>query len=110
MKKLKTILLYSFYILSLIYILFYLKNNNIKTKYNNENKIIGLVTHIKINDNYMVITLKGKEKIECFYYNIDKNIKIGDKVLLKGTLNKPKKNTNFNLFNYKNYLLSKKIY
>ena len=110
MKKLKIVLLYSFYIISFFYILFYLQNKIIPTKYKNENKISGIINNIKIKDNYMSIELLGKEKIECFYYKIDEKLKIGDKVFIYGTLNKPNENTNVNLFNYRNYLLSRKIY
>ena len=35
---------------------------------------------------------------------------MGDKIKAVGTLNKLKSNTNFNLFNYKNYMLSKNTY
>jgi len=44
------------------------------------------------------------------YYNVDYNINLGDKVKIIGNLNELKGNTNFNLFNYKNYMLSKNTY
>ena len=37
------------------------------------------------------------------------NINIGSTIKVNGRVKKPSSNTNFNLFNYKNYLLSKKI-
>ena len=52
---------------------------------------------------------KAKEKILVNIY--DKvDFKIGDKVKVYGSLILPSKNRNFYTFNYKNYLLSKKIY
>ena len=110
MKKLKMILLYSFYIISIIYIMLYLKNNVVLSKYNKETKITGIINNFKIKNNYIEIELIAKEKIICFYHNNDIKFKLGDTIMVIGELVKPNKNTNFNLFNYNNYLLSKKIY
>lgn len=111
MKKLKIILLFSFIILiplSFIY--------NSKSKYSNETEIKGIVNSYKIDGNELKIELLAKEKIIAYYYfktEEEKNsftINLGDEVLLEGNLKEPSNNTNFNLFNYKKYLLSKKIH
>ena len=107
LKKLKIILLFSLIIF--IYV-FYITHNNIyNSKYSNETIIEGIVNNYKIKDNKIEIELIGKEKV-LVKYNEQLDIKLGDKIKLYGTLMKPNNNTNFNLFNYNNYLKSKKIY
>mgnify|MGYP004617216691 FL=1 len=54
------------------------------------------------------IWVKGKEKVLVNYYS-DINISYGDYIYVYGVFKKPKENGNFNLFNYKRYLLSNKI-
>lgn len=104
MKKLKIVLLFSI----LVYVGIILKNKIYFSKYNNETEIIGVVTKISKKENYAKIELKAKEKILCTYNgNID--LELGMKLKLKGKLQNIKENTNFNLFNYKEYMLSKKI-
>ncbi len=113
MKKLKIILLFS---LTIVLInTFYIVNNNIyKSKYDiNTNNVIGYVQDYKIKNNKLTIELKGKEKVLAIFYLKDNetiDIKYGDYLKLTGSFKVPDKNTNFNLFNYKNYLKSKKIY
>ena len=104
MKKLKIILLFSV----LLYISFITKNEIYFTKYKNENEIIGIVTKVNNYDNYSKLEIKSKEKILCIY-NSNIDIKLGTKIKITCILKEPGANTNFNLFNYKNYLLSKKI-
>lgn len=104
MKKLKIVLLFSI----LIYLGIILKNKIYFSKYTNETEIIGIVTKIEKKENYTKIELKAKEKILCTY-NGDIEINLGMKLKLKGELQNIKENTNFNLFNYKEYMLSKKI-
>ena len=105
MKKLKIILL-----LSIILFITYKIYHKPVTKYKNETNIIGTIKSIKYKEDYTIITLKSKEKILVYLYEINKDIKLGDTLYLKGNFKNIKKNTNFNTFNYKNYLLSKKIY
>lgn len=54
------------------------------------------------------IWVKGKEKVLVNYYS-DINVSYGDYIYVYGVFKKPKENGNFNLFNYKRYLLSNKI-
>ena len=104
MKKLKIILLFSI----LIYVVIITNNNIYKTKFNDEKGIIGIVNKVTIKDSYTSIELLSKEKILCTI-NKELNIKLGTKIKVVGELKKPNINTNYNLFNYRNYLLSKKI-
>jgi len=104
LKKLKIILLFSI----LLYISFIIKNEIYFIKYKNENEIIGIVTKVNNYDNYSKLEIKSKEKILCIY-NSNIDIKLGTKIKITGILKEPDTNTNFNLFNYKKYLLSKKI-
>ena len=95
-----------------------ISNNYYTSKYNiNTNKIIGTVSSLKIDGNKVSIVVIGKEKVVVNYYlkNIKeikkfKKYKLGCKLEIKGIIIKPKDNTNFCLFNYRKYLLSKKIY
>ena len=104
MKKLKIILLFSL----TIYIIIITSKEIYFTKYSNETEIIGIVTKVNNYDNYSKIEIKGKEKILCTY-NENIEIELGSKIRVIGKLKEPNINTNFNLFNYKKYLLSKKI-
>lgn len=111
MKKLKIIL--GFSICLIIFSFSY------KSKYNiNDTYIEGIIDKYSFDGNKMNLEVLGKERIMCKYYfdNLEekgyylKNIKYGEKVYLKGNMKVPNSNTNFKMFNYKNYLLSKKIY
>lgn len=107
MKKLKTILLFSLILFIPVSIYFN------QSKYKDETTIEGVVNNYEIDDSKITIELIGKEKIFCTYYlkeNENINISLGDKLKLVGNLKIPKDNTNFNLFNYRKYLLSKRIY
>ena len=119
MKKLKIILLYSFILISIIYIIIInIKKINFSIYEKDTSAIQGRILDYKINGNQLQIKIKAKEKIIVFYTIktekeknfYENNIKIGDIYLFNGTLNNPIDNTNFNLFSYKNYLLSNKIY
>ena len=84
--------------------------NSVKSNYNiNTTNITGIVTNIKKEEDKTLITIKEKENILVYYYNnIDLNL--GDKINVQGTLEMLKDNTNFNLFNYRKYMLSKNTY
>lgn len=119
MKKLKIILQskYLFKILTLIFLLLaviYTKYYKFTSKYDiNDNTFSGIVLDYKIKDNYINITIKGKEKllVRYNYHNLEfNNLNFGDKILVKGKLKIPSENRIFNNFNYKKYLYNNKIY
>ena len=103
MKKSKIILCFSFIIL-----FFYINYsiNNISSKYSLEDDSInGIVTSIKYYDNKISYVVKAKENVLVNDYNFISDIKLGDEVILNGVFVLPKNNSNFYLFNYKEYLL-----
>ena len=86
------------------------KTNNIKSKYDIHTKsITGIVTNIKKDENKTILTIKARENILAYYYN-NINVSLGDKIIVKGSLEFFNDNTNFNLFNYRKYMLSKNTY
>jgi len=78
----------------------------------------GIINEIEVDGNKLSITFSTEEKLVGTYYiktleeknYIENNFKLGDKVKISGTLNKPKNNTIPNLFNYKNYLYNNGIF
>ena len=108
MKKSKTI--YLFNIIVFIFLLVYSFNYSYESKYKNESEITGIIVSKKIKENNVTLIIKGREKVQANCYDCVVDYKIGDIVKLKGYFKEVKGNTNFNLFNYKNYLLSKGIY
>lgn len=68
----------------------------------------GIITDIKKYDDYAKIELNAKEKV-LVTINDKIDFKLGEKIKITGPLQIPSNNTIFNLFNYKKYLLSKKI-
>ena len=122
-QKLKIILQSNYFLIFLIlitfiYVFLIIKNEFYKTNYKvNDNIIIGYIDKLNIDGNKLTLTIKAKEKVIVNYYIKNKEemkkiskYKLGDKLNVKGTFSEPIKNTNFNLFNYKKYLLSQKIY
>ena len=92
--------------ISFIRVLFHLNEENIHISKNID--ISAIVTKIKKDKEKTVIDVKrGKKYRITFYKQI--NVNLGDKVLISGKFNTPKSNTVFNTFNYRKYLLSKKI-
>lgn len=123
LKKLRIILQSKYlYFVLILCTLFYVIYRNINlplSKYDgSEQKIIGMISSIKIDGNKLNIELNAKEKILVSYYikneqeleDIKNNYQLGNQLLVIGNLTIPNKNTVFNLFNYRNYLKSKKIY
>ena len=114
MKKLKNILQcnYAFYILlviSLIYSFVFINFIIVKSNYkDNDKKLYGIVIDYKKSNDKVTIWVEGKEKVLVNYYS-DINVSYGDYIYVYGEFKKPKENGNFNLFNYKRYLLSNKI-
>ena len=107
-KYLIKILVFIFLIINIIYTNYY----PFKSKYNfKENTFTGIITKYEAEENKIKIQIKGKEKLIINYHSTEPlNLSYGDKILVKGTLSKPNKNTNFNTFNYQRYLYNKKIY
>ena len=106
MKKLKIILPLSIFLI--IYILFSI-NNKPASKYSiNDKQIEGYIYDCQVDDNKTVFKIKGKENILITYYD-NLSCKFGQKIKATGEIKIPNPNTNFNLFNYQNYLLSEKI-
>ena len=113
LKKLKIILLFSFILL--VYISY-----KVQIKYNipNSNYLEGIIQDFKIDGDKLTLDIKSNKRVIASYYiktELEKNklsnsVKIGYIVKLKGKYKEASNNTNFNLFNYKKYLLSKKIY
>ena len=117
LKKLKRILQsrYLFkilFIISLVYILIYIKLDNKESIINeNTKQFTGIITNYKYEDNKYTIHLKNKETIIVNYKTDTKlDIKYGDTIKVTGTLSKPNNNTIPNVFNYKKYLERKEIY
>ena len=121
--KLRKILLcdYFFIIILIISILLLFVRCNIKHKsiYNNNTKfVVGTVTDYYIDGNKLSITLDCNEKIIGTYYfksrkslNIfKKNIILGDKLKIYGSLSKPISSRTKNMFDYNKYLQRKGIF
>ena len=129
-QKLKTILPFKIFIFFLVLFSFFTSfircNYIFKTSiYNgNEELITGTIIDYKILDTkYKMTILTNKdnisEKVIASIYlndndsNLRKKVsdfKIGDRIILKGNLNKPLNNTIPNTFNYQKYLYYQKIY
>ena len=115
LKKLKILFQYNsfFYLFFIFSLLFcFINVNYVKSEsiFTNESKIEGVVIDKSYKNEKYTITLKSKEKIHVNYYSKKEiDLDFGDTILVKGKIIDPNNNTNFNLFNYKNYLLSKKI-
>lgn len=104
MKKLNLIFLFS-----IIYVFIVIKFNLITTKYNDIVSVTGVVTNIKYSNNKTTITIKNKEKI-LIYTNSNISLSLGDYINVTGKFYLPGENTTKNIFNYRNYLKSKKIF
>ena len=119
MRRLRYIL-QSNYVIKIITILLfvidiiYTNYHCFKSKYDEDNtEFIGIVTNYELKKDKIVIEIKGYEKLIVNYkYNdeIFNKLSYGDKILVKGKLYVPNKNSNFNVFNYQKYLYYKKIY
>ena len=120
MKKLKIILESKYtYIIVFLVMLIFINVFKYESNYDkNTNKIIGIIDKIKIDGDKLTLEIKGKEKIICNYYlktekeknYFQKQLILGMEVELNGEIKEPNVNTNFGLFNYRNYLKSKKIF
>lgn len=100
-------------ILSFTIVYVYLYCNKEVTVNSDYIEFTGVIENIKYTSDNAQIYIKGKELVLANKYSIDTSfkdsIKIGNKVKVYGKVNVPINNTNFNTFNYRRYLLSKKI-
>ena len=92
--------------ISFIRVLFTLNEENIHIS--KDIDISAIVTKIKKDKEKTVIDVRSGKKYRITFYK-QINVNLGDKVLISGKFNTPKSNTVFNAFNYRKYLLSKKI-
>ncbi len=113
MIKSKISLLYKLLIIFTAFYTFFITRNSIyKSNYNEGDiTLTGHIVSMTYQDNKVNIILKAKEKINVTYYtNLQLDYELGDQIKISGQLSKPSNNTVFNLFNYRLYLLSNKIY
>ena len=106
MKKLKIILPFSIFVI--IYVIFAIHYKPISKYSIDDNNVEGYIYDCQRQDDKTILKIKGKENILINYYN-DFDCKLGIKIRATGEVKKPSQNTNFNLFNYQNYLLSETI-
>lgn len=120
LKKLKIILQSNYFymllvLLSIVVVIVSTRIIKYKSVYDiTQKEFYGVVKSINVKENYIVFVISGKEKLMCNYYFKDKkqiiNLNFGDSLKLTGNLSIPKKNSNFNLFDYQKYLYNEKIY
>ena len=121
MKRLKIILQSNLFLLILIIATIVIITIRIltpsKTYYTpKDNKVIGTIEKITLDNEKVTLLIKSKEKIQGTYYfksnqkNKVKDLKIGDKVKVLGTITKPRTPTTKNLFDYSFYLKKQGIY
>lgn len=124
MLRLRKILLYDlgYYLIALFSIVYYLVILNYlpgnSVYKGDEKEFIGIITSYHIDGNSLFLEVKSQEKIIGTYYfksEDEKNnylaiLKLGVKIFIKGSIEKPLNNTIPNTFNYNKYLKNKKIY
>ena len=115
LSKLKNISPFNIVLISLsvvFIICFFLTGKT--SKFNgNERNICGNIIEYNIGLDKLTLKLKSYEKIIGYYYikdNFINEYEFGDYICLKGKMVEPENNRLFNLFNYKNYLLSENIF
>ncbi|MCM1371263.1 MAG: DNA internalization-related competence protein ComEC/Rec2 [Clostridium sp.] len=116
MKKLKITLLFKIFLIFVVFIRFIYCFKNIDNTKNIENEFICTIQDISTNGNTLTLEVMANQKLVVKYYVNESDyeniisLKVGDIIKVSGEISIPNKNTNFNLFNYKNYLLSKNIH
>lgn len=117
-KLLFKIILSVFFLFVICRTYYITKNKLVYSEYDGiETSIIGIITDMEIDGNQLTMEIKAKEKIKAYYYfksedeknNFTLLYKTGYKIEMMGSLNVPSNNTIFNIFNFKEYLLSQKI-
>ncbi len=121
MKKLKSLLQsnYIYYIIFSISIIYTFITVNYIKRYSyydiNTLEIYGNIINYEIDGDKLSIILKAKENIIVNYYFKSKEEKekiklsYGDYIKVLGKISIPNENSNFNTFNYRRYLYTKKI-
>lgn len=94
-------------VLSVINVIININKSNISI-YNNQKIINGKVIQCTSKQNKTQYIIKNKEKV-LINYDQKTLCQLGSIIKVTGKTEVPKPNTNFFLFNYKNYLLSKNI-
>ena len=99
-------------VITIIYCFIVLKNNLYISKYQLSSKnITGVITKINNKDKLNIIEVKVGLFEKVLVYDYDKiKLEIGYRIKVEGTITKPNKNSNFYLFNYRNYLKSNNIF
>lgn len=124
LKNLKIWLQYKwFYAIVILFTFFYsidiIQNKKYHSKYSGtEQEVVGYIVNSKVDGNKVTMDVMGSEKIIVNYYlksekektNFLKEFGLGDTIKVVGIFKTPSSARVFNLFNYQNYLLSKKIY
>lgn len=124
LKKIKTVLhskyfFFILFIIALCSVLLITKLFKFHSKYDRKtNNFKVMVLDYKIDGNLLSATVKEKEKLKLTYYFASeeeknyylKNIKYGSYLMVEGSLNKARKNTIPNIFNYQKYLYEHQIY
>lgn len=106
-KKSKIILLFSIVLILITFIR--IRKASTSQYHLSDTQINGMIVDIKEYDSYTALTVKAKEKVLVRCFDCDNHFKLGDVIKADGTFKAPNRNTVFHLFNYKNYLNSKKI-
>lgn len=104
-------------LIAFLYVGLAIKNKSLSSHYSNAtNTIVGIIDNIKIDGDKLTIELIAKEKVLVNYYIKSyeellemKDYALGNVIKVEGALKRPNINTVFNLFNYRHYLLSRKI-
>ena len=106
MKKLKIILPFS--VILIFYVIFQINHKPISQYSLKDKNVVGYIYECKNQDDKTTLKIKGKENLIINYYHNFK-CQLGQTIQANGQMQTPNQNTNFNLFNYQNYLLSEKI-
>ena len=104
-----------FLLYSVLMILFFEGHSKYELK---EEEIVGIVERYQVDGDKLTIYLKGKEIVVVTYYfetevekeQYLKKLELGSQIKVNGKLEEASDNTVPNLFNYRKYLLYKKIY
>ncbi len=123
MRNLKNILqskwfflLFFLFTLGFVFFSYFHKNDSFYQK--NETSLEGRILEYKIDGNLLSMVVRGKEKVEVYYWistekekeDVIAKIGYGKKVQLTGTFELPEDTRIFHTFSYKDYLLSHRIH